>query len=147
MSIKLTFKRQWRGDDRIVWIDIAIFNTVWRRESGYYLPLNSPNRTACWIVQLNFRKIPMPHVYVGQDGVVSFTDGRHRFAWFRDHGVTAIPVTVSTKKDVEIARRLYGSRRRTVRLPKNIFREAILMIAAEDERRAQLEASWNVRAL
>jgi hypothetical protein len=142
MPIRITFVRQWRGYDRVVWIDIAKFNAAWRRERGFYLRLNSPNRTASWIVRLNFRKIPMPHVYVGEGGEVSFTDGRHRFAWFRDHGIKAIPVTVPTKKYAEIARRFYGSRRRRVRLPKAVFREAILQVAKEDERRAQLEASW-----
>jgi hypothetical protein len=142
MSIRITFTRQWGGYDRVVWIDVAKFNAAWRRERRYYLRLNSPNRTACWIVRLNFRRIPMPHVYVGEDGEVSFTDGRHRFAWFRDHGVKAIPVTVATKKDAEIARRLYGSRRKSVRLNKATFREAFLRVARTEERHARLAASF-----
>lgn len=132
MSIRLTFKRQWGGYDRVVWIDIAKFNAAWRRERGLYLRRNSPNRTAYWIALLNFRKIPMPHVYVGVDGQVSFTDGRHRFAWFRDHGVRAIPVTVATKNDVEIAQRFYGSRRRSVRVAKSLFCEALLQVCERE---------------
>ena len=31
------------------------------------------------------------------DGKVEFTDGRHRFAWLRDHGLTALPVEVGAE--------------------------------------------------
>jgi hypothetical protein len=44
----------------------------------------------------------MPHLSVDGDDAVSFTDGRHRFAWIRDHGAQAIPVTAY----VETASRL-----------------------------------------
>lgn len=63
----------------------------------------------------------MPHVFVDERSIVSFTDGRHRFAWFRDQGVLAIPVTVTTKGQAELVKRLFGSRRRIVRLPLSLF--------------------------
>jgi|GEM_PF-3490123 len=36
-----------------------------------------------------------------EKGVVSFSDGRHRFAWLRDHGVQAMPVQVSSEQRQE----------------------------------------------
>jgi hypothetical protein len=92
MQIKLTFIRQWGGSDRIVWIDIDKLDKAWRRDRTYYLSRGIPNRTAAWITRLNFRRIPMPHLGVDDKGIVSFTDGRHRFAWFRDQGALAIPL-------------------------------------------------------
>jgi hypothetical protein len=121
MQVKLTFIRQWGGSDRIVWIDTARLNSSWRRDRSYYLPRGVPNRTAAWIVRLNYCRIPMPHVSLDEKGVVSFTDGRHRFAWFRDHGVEAIPVTAPTRKEAELIKRKFGSRRRTVRMLSSEF--------------------------
>ena len=142
MLLKLNFIRQFGGADRIVWIDVLKFNSAWRRDRGYYISRNGPNRTAPWIVRLRFRKIPMPHVYVGEDGEVSFTDGRHRFAWFRDNGVRAMPVTVATNKEAEIAKRLFGSRRRSIQIDEDVFRNAFVIVAKENERRRNQEALW-----
>lgn len=76
----------------------------------------------------------MPHVYVSEDGQVSFTDGRHRFAWFRDRGVKAMPVTVATAKEAFVAKRFFGSRRRTIQVHEAAFREALIVVANEKER-------------
>lgn len=121
MLVAIKFVRQWRGSDRIVWIDISKLNKSWRRERSYYLPRGTPNRTADWISRLSFRRVPMPHVALDERDDVSFTDGRHRFAWFRDHGVKAMPVTIATKTEAEKLRKLYGSRRRSVRLSLSLF--------------------------
>jgi hypothetical protein len=62
----------------------------------------------------------MPHVgYVELNGreFISFTDGRHRFAWCRDHGVKAMPVTVEGRKEAAIVRKLFGSTSRVCRIP------------------------------
>ena len=39
--------------------------------------------------------IEASEVYVGDDGRVGFTNGRHRYAWLRDHGLTSIPVAMT----------------------------------------------------
>ena len=36
--------------------------------------------------------IEAPEVHVNKEGVASFTNGRHRWAWLRDHGAEFIPV-------------------------------------------------------
>lgn len=60
------------------------------------------------------RKVWMPDVGLS-DGHISFNDGRHRFAWLRDHGVRALPVTVSPRIEAEMERR-FGTKSRTSRL-------------------------------
>lgn len=127
--ITLKFVRQWGGSDRIVWVDIERANESWRRETGYYLRRGAPNGTAGLIEHLGFRRIPMPHVCVDEVGRFTFTDGRHRFGWFRDRGVKAIPVTVATKGEADLVRRRFGSRRRAVRLPMSIFQSRPLSIS------------------
>lgn len=57
-------------------------------------------------------KIPMDpaesiessEVYVTGDGRIQFTNGRHRFAWLRDHGAKKIPVAMN-KESYENAKR------------------------------------------
>ena len=36
---------------------------------------------------------------------VEFTDGRHRFAWLRDHGLQALPVDVGAESDISFRAR------------------------------------------
>ncbi|WP_321853313.1 plasmid fertility inhibition factor family protein [Burkholderia cenocepacia] len=48
------------------------------------------------------------------DGTVSFTDGRHRFAWLRDHGLRALPVEVD-QDSVETCRTCFGTTERVGR--------------------------------
>jgi hypothetical protein len=130
--VTLTFVRQWGGSDRVVWVDIERANKAWRREGRYYLRRGAPNRTAEWVVRLGFRRIPMPHIYVTEDGRFTFTDGRHRFAWLRDGKVKAMPVSVSTKDQVSRVKRLFGSRRRTVRVLASAFEKAKQSVAAAE---------------
>ena len=44
--------------------------------------------------------IEVPEVSVGSDGSVSFTNGRHRWAWLRDQGAKVIPVMMSDESVV-----------------------------------------------
>ncbi len=40
------------------------------------------------------QRVQAPEVYVRDDGTVTFTNGRHRFAWLRDHGATKMIVSM-----------------------------------------------------
>lgn len=40
------------------------------------------------------QRVEAPEVYVNEDGVVTFTNGRHRFAWLRDHGAKKMIVSM-----------------------------------------------------
>lgn len=43
-------------------------------------------------------------VSVSNEGRISFTDGRHRFAWFKDSGLKKIPVAMS-KESIQNAKK------------------------------------------
>ena len=60
----------------------------------------------------------MISVYVDAKGahrVVSIHDGRHRFAWMRDHGAQALPIAAPIGEAREI-RKLIGSKARICRV-------------------------------
>jgi hypothetical protein len=94
----LRWRDQWEVGDSVVWIDVGKANTAWSRDD-YFIPVGAPDhrhkydRFGEWL--LAYRgAIWMPHVSLRYN-TLSFTDGRHRFAWLRDHGVKALPVTTS----------------------------------------------------
>jgi hypothetical protein len=117
--------RQWGGSDRVIWVNVNKLNASWKWERGYYIRRGGRSEVAMprrysgvgeW-VRLG-RKMWMPHICLDQKGNVSFTDGRHRFAWMRDHGVKAIPVTAHPSDAHLIAKR-FGSRSRMCHLPND----------------------------
>lgn len=111
--------------DEIVWIDVAKLDQSWRHDGIYYVrPGGEPGQSISvaryerfgrWIADHD-ETIWMPHVGFNDEGHVSFTDGRHRFAWLRDHGVRSLPVTVSLETAAEVDRR-FGTESRISRLP------------------------------
>jgi hypothetical protein len=48
----------------------------------------------------------MPELSLDDDGALWFTDGRHRFAWVRDHGASALPVGTDPDGAAQLAERL-----------------------------------------
>ena len=103
--------------DPIIWISVAKLDKSWKRDGGFYIGKfargnGATSRTKYKRFGEFFRggrSVWMPHIGISA-GHVSFTDGRHRFAWLRDHGVRALPVTVSPGNIVEVKRR-FGTRR------------------------------------
>lgn len=85
--------------DAVVWLDIGKVEASFRIDRNYYVgPCGAgagqqtrydhvgqfiQGGSAVW----------MPDLSIDEDETVSFGDGRHRFAWVRDHGAQAIPVT------------------------------------------------------
>jgi hypothetical protein len=53
---------------------------------------NRYEKVGNWIKQ--GKPIWMPMLCLPSAEPISFTDGRHRFAWARDHGVTSLPIQV-----------------------------------------------------
>jgi hypothetical protein len=96
-----------------VWIDVARLDAAWRG-SGQYVGLCGqalpggnamPERYERFGLWLNGRDdVHMPFVSLDGEGV-SFTNGRHRFAWCRDHGVAALPVEVCEAERAAFAER------------------------------------------
>lgn len=111
---KINWLRQWDGtDDVVVWVSVPKVNDLWRKERGFYLSprvcpsLERYHRFGAWI-QTN-TDVWMSHLGL-YGGRISFTDGRHRFAWFRDHGLEALPVTTERGHGAKLRRAVGRSR-------------------------------------
>lgn len=85
-------------DDAVVWLDIKAADACWQKDN-LYIPPGAPDhrgkydRFGRWVKDPPV-PVEMPHVAVAENGSLSFTNGRHRFAWVRDHGARAIPCTI-----------------------------------------------------
>lgn len=113
----LKFKPSDRARDneqRTVWVDVGKLDAGFQKDKGFAIKPGGkgaiPGRLA------EFRRflrrgtpIEQPEVTVDDDGTVSFTNGRHRFAVLRDMGMTKIPVSVD-RSQVTIARKLFGAK-------------------------------------
>ena len=115
--IQLKWKRQWGGSDCVVWINIRKFDALWRFDKGFYVPAGHSEYMRRVLLTILARKerLYMPHAEY-YEGQASFTDGRHRFAWCRDHGVRYMPVTVEGPKQVKVFKRLFGTSARICRV-------------------------------
>lgn len=98
--------------ETVVWLDVAKFDAAWQASENYVGAGGAGSlhgrrylNVGCFIEA--HWQLWYPHVAL-IDGLPEFVDGRHRFAWLRDHGASAIPVTVSSPDDVELEQ-LYGS--------------------------------------
>lgn len=104
--------------DKTVWISVAKLDASWKRRPVEYIGPGGIgpaigdrySRFGVWLQ----RGEPVWIAWVGlaADGEISFTDGRHRFAWLRDHGVTALPIDVDPDEVVTIEER-FGTAERT----------------------------------
>jgi hypothetical protein len=95
------------------WIDVARLDAAWRGSQQYVgfggqaVPGGSamPDRYERFGLWLEPGvDVHMPFVSLEGEGV-SFNDGRHRFAWCRDHGVAALPVEVCEAEMAAFAER------------------------------------------
>lgn len=105
-------------EDVTIWIDVAKLDAAWKLDRKFYVGLHGHGdrktipsvgkyqRFGRWI-RLRRDPVEMPHVGTRQRRVL-FTNGRHRFAWCRDSGVRALPVTTSPEDAFKI-RRLFGT--------------------------------------
>lgn len=100
-----------------MWCDVLLLDAAWSK-GGQYISYggedsNQPGkyeRVGQWLAG-SFR-LWMPHVGLDAEGQICFTDGRHRFAWLRDHGAIAICVTVSEESAPDVER-LFGTQVRS----------------------------------
>lgn len=106
--------------DAVVWIDPLLFDAGWMRGEQWVSPGGAKGaqgnrypRAGEWIEAGN--KIHMCVAWIEGDEA-GFTDGRHRFAWLRDHGLRAMPMQVSPA-DADTFRRLFGTDLRVSILP------------------------------
>lgn len=104
--------------DSVVWVDVAALDAKWRESDQYILPggMNGQDRRyakiGSWFAEHDHCE--MAFASVAEEGL-TFTNGRHRFAWLRDHGVMAIQLQVSASQE-DIFTVLFGTALRASRL-------------------------------
>jgi hypothetical protein len=102
-------------------VQVQALDAAWREDGKYYIPPGGGADKQKYANAVAFVrkaqaegiKVEMPRVTVDKEGVVSFGDGRHRFAAMRDLGAHAVPVSVD-KHDAARARKLYGLKTQVV---------------------------------
>lgn len=114
LPIELSWKAPIQGhpdwnypDDVAVWVSVTKLDAAWKLDDGFYIGSGGSGaaiddryaRFGVWIASTS-ESVDLPMVAF-EKGVVSFSDGRHRFAWLRDHGVQAMPVQVSSEQRQE----------------------------------------------
>jgi hypothetical protein len=85
--------------DPVLWISVAALDAAWRGCEDYIGPGGSRSLHVGRYGRFgeffaHARSITMPSLCLDDEGAVSFTNGRHRFAWLRDRGLTALPIEV-----------------------------------------------------
>jgi hypothetical protein len=109
------------GDETIVWVDVAKIEAAWSSDPDFYVgPKGSHNaigqrydRFGEWLK--NGRIVEMPFISFDSDRKRPFfINGRHRFAWIRDHGAQAIPVCTPSDHAKEFQEKYGTNIRRTI---------------------------------
>ncbi len=87
--------------DELVIIDVAKWDEDFSKTKSFYIGPGGSGNNAIGDRYKRFGEfiakndtIEAPEVSVHPDGRVDFTNGRHRYSWLRDHGVTHMPVAM-----------------------------------------------------
>lgn len=96
--------------DAVVWVSVALLEMDFASSEQWVGPRGTGGGQAGRyenIGQLirSGRPIIMAHLILGPSGAMRFNDGRHRFAWVRDHGAEALPVTIDPAKAAALSAR------------------------------------------
>ncbi len=84
--------------DAVVWVDVAAVDQAWRLTDQYIVPGGANGQddryagVGRWFAANRHCRM-MDATF--DEGHISFVDGRHRFAWLRDHGVESVPIQVA----------------------------------------------------
>lgn len=117
--LNILWKQQLIGEgwdveaDLPIWISVADLNAAWCNGEDFIGPAGTGSSHADRYARFGefFRKaefVTMPTGCFDEHGAVSFTNGRHRFAWLRDHGLTALPIEVP-KDQAEMFKVRFGT--------------------------------------
>lgn len=122
---------QWRNLSRWystkhqrVWVDVGKLEANFQLDIGRYVGffgldgIEGKYEGVEQFLASGERRLYMPTVYVCTNDAhrfVCFYDGRHRFAWMRDHGAQALPVEAPIGEAREV-NRLVGSKARICRV-------------------------------
>jgi uracil-DNA glycosylase len=99
--------------DEIVWVSISRVDASWQRDASYIGRHGTGAAIAGRYEKAGKRfeggdSMCLPVIGVDETGEIAFSDGRHRFAWLRDHAATALPVHVSPDQ-ASIIREKFGT--------------------------------------
>jgi hypothetical protein len=106
----IPFGEGWEDEppDEVIWADLARLDAAWRCTAKWIGPGGAGQQGqrytnfGLWLKQ--GLVVEMCCISLS-DGEVSFVNGRHRFAWLRDHHVVAIPVQVPAGSAAEFRQR------------------------------------------
>ena len=102
-----------------MWVSVAKFEASWKKNREQYVGPGGSGvaiegryeKFGAWIERGEGVWIP----WVGLErGEIYFTDGRHRFAWLRDHGVHSVPIDVDPEIADEIRKRFGTTERASI---------------------------------
>jgi hypothetical protein len=121
---QLRWVMQWGRPDVAVWVSVKKLDSSWRHDVTHYIGPDCRiadkgsgssykyRKFGEWVARR--KQVQMPHVNLDPDGIVAFTNGRHRFAWLRDHGMLSLQISTNRDQVMEIKRR-FGTRSRLSR--------------------------------
>jgi len=103
-QIDPNFERFYTDDDSVEYSSLVNINVkkldhLWKKDPAFYIgkggegQIKSRYENFGDFLARHPSHINAPHVSISPRGV-TFTNGRHRFAWFRDHGYTVLPVSM-----------------------------------------------------
>jgi hypothetical protein len=111
------------GPDKTVWISVAKLDASWKKNRSQYIGRGGSGKSigdryiefGLWLKEGKAAEIP----WVGlDDGEVAFTNGGHRFASLRDHGLKSMPVDVDPAIADEMRQR-FGTKSHSSALSKS----------------------------
>src|ERR1017187_2127196 len=85
--------------DEIVWLSVFAVDASWQKD-GDYVGVGGTGRAILGRYEKVGQRFEqgermwLPQVCLDHSEEIVFTDGRHRFAWLRDRGCTALPMQV-----------------------------------------------------
>jgi hypothetical protein len=111
-----------------VWVDVGKLDAAWwQARPNYYVRRGNTLHVKPGSYENAGKRITsgyeigMSILGLGVDGQITFIDGRHRFAWVRDHGILAIPILVE-EREVSFFGERYGTPLRRSDLPLPVRR-------------------------
>jgi hypothetical protein len=120
-SRDIRWKYETRTKFERVWIDVSKLDQMLQLRPQFYVGHGGQNGIRERYARIGefvalSKALDMPQVYIDRNrGFVDIYDGRHRFAWMRDHGAQALPVSAQADELTEI-KRLVGTKSRTCRV-------------------------------
>ena len=93
-------ERARRSGDKVVWVDVEAFDRLWKKDPEMYVAPGGVGGIKGRYERFGKfletgESVIMSEVGVSpRTGTIEFTNGRHRFAYLRDHGVKTIPISM-----------------------------------------------------